>query len=102
MVSETVGKNVSFCLFGGERDEGEVSVNVGFGEGEYLHLASIIVRVTHKGSKNVNGRVVSEGLTFKVESHVFSFGDEFETFLHLADDGFAVSHCHDECSLSPK
>ena len=102
MVSNAVVKEVGFGFFGGERNEGEVTIHVGLGEGEDFHLPSIVVKVTHEGAKNVNGGVIAKGITFKVKSHIPSFGDEFETFLHLANDGFSVSHCHNESSFPPK
>ena len=66
-----------------------------------LHGRRVIVRLSHEGSEYVYGHVVVEGFTFevKVKPHDYGICNEFEALLHLADNSFSISHCHDESSF---
>ena len=102
MEGEAIVEDVLSGFFGGEGDEGEISFRVRFGERKNFYLTPIIVWVPHEAPKYIQGRVIAEGFSFEVESHVLSLGDELKAFLHLADGAFAITHFHDEGSFSPE
>ena len=46
--------------------------------------------------------MVAENFSLKVETHVSSFGYEFEAFLDFPYDPFPIPHSHNKSSFTPE
>ena len=96
MIGKTIVEDVLSSFVGGQYDECEILIGVRFGKREYPYFMTVVVRVSHDAPKNVGGRVVSKGLSLKVEPHVSSFGDEFKALLDFPNQYISISYGHDE------